>query len=328
MKSDNDATAKVESDLEGLVYSVMYDLSRFEYGPIQQIGVMYHTDFKGKPRVIAIRPYPIEAVQWVPDKGLYYTCKNDVWHLWDSQGKEIDRHIQKGKEPVCVLAWVPGFGLCSAGREGVIRRSTNEKGLPSIGVIAERPGRVYSLLWIPERGLFDAGCRPEYHQIRKCLDKDANKTDELVAERLGAKSYRTGDYSWSLPTLCWAPTIGLLDNGGFFDPDKSLVRYLDETGNKCSELLAIKEGNLAYVDAFKYENTCRLGRHQFGIDHPITTAEEILDWAEIPGQGLLYAGKSGIYKLLDEKGTLVEDKKPVISTHPHQAIAMTGICNR
>lgn len=320
-------------ELEGLVYSILYDLSKFEEGPRQQIGVLYHTNFKDIPRVIAIRPHAIEALEWVAGQGLYYTSKNDVWKLWDSEGNEIDRHIQKGKAPICALAWIPGLGLCNAGREGIIRRSTDENGNPSGGIIAERSGRVYSLLWIPNRGLFDAGCSSEYHQIRKCLDKSANKIDEFIAERIGWQQHN-GEISYSLPTLFWIPEIGLLDNGGFLDQDdglyshnQTLIRYLDETGNQCTELLAINEGDLAYVDAVKYKNTCRLYRHQFGIKHLLRTGV-IFDWIQIPDQCLFYADDDGIHKFLNTEGIVVANEIPDIRTHPHKTIAMTWINNQ
>ncbi|NQU78418.1 hypothetical protein HQ545_01485 [Candidatus Woesearchaeota archaeon] len=324
MECDQKATTKGTSDLEGLVYSVAYDLSRHEDGPRQKIGVMYHANLKDEPRVIAIRPYTIEAVEWVPDQGLYYTSKNDVWQLWDSQGTEIDRHIKKGKEVICVLAWVPGFGLCNAGKEGKIRRSVDEKGRPSGGVIAERPGRVYSLLWVPNHGLFDAGCTPKYHQIRKCLDKNTNKTDELIAERLAWKRMN-GESSYSLPTLCWAQGIGLLDNGNRTSMENiPLVRYLDEHGNRCAEFLAIKEGDIAYVDAYKYAHTCSLWRHKFGIDHLIKT-RSVMAWAQVPGQGLLYAADYDIHRFIDENEQVVEEENPVLRTYPHEVSAMTWI---
>lgn len=331
--------SEIIPNLEGLIYAVAYDLSKFEDGPKERIGVIYHTNLTEKPRVIAIRPHIIHSVAWVPDQGLYYASKKGVWQLLDSKGNEIDRYIAKRKADVYNLSWIPDYGLCDAGEDGQIHRCLDKNGKYADTKIIERPGPVRSLLWVPDKGLFDAGTDSGYNQIRKCLDADKNKVDELIAERIKTQMHLPPESPKefaSTPTLCWVSGIGLLDNG-FIDGginignaplfQKSsqhpltLIRYLSEEGIKCTDLLAMRDDNLYVVKPEHY--SCFLHRDYQLLEN----LGGVYAWASVPNIGLLYTNIGGcdIHKFLDENGTMIKDTNPIIKTHPHCVTAMTWV---
>ena len=285
-------------------------------GPPYNLGVVYHSNLKDKPRIIAVKPFALDSLLWVKGQGLYYADNHTIRKFVDG---ENDEWIGTGRDlHVNCLAWIPDYGLCCGTHDGEILRCTNENNeWCGESLITKRAGSIMSLIWIPEQGLFDAGSDVKYNQIRKCLDKGKNKVDELIAERVENKEKID-----PLPTLHWIPEVGLIDKGeGHYDRSYDLVRYLNQDGNKCNELIAIKDKKLFFVDK-KSHPSCTL----FRLNYELLGTRSIMAFASVPKLGLLFTDhKNGIYKLLDDKGNLDKSSKPIINTWPHEVSSMAWI---